>query len=366
MEEEDAIFEIGEHDPESLSEYDSTMELRTIAQIKRGRLDLDKRYVFLCPTSLAKHFAHIPPQTKDLALLVFKSSREWFFRDPADILKSRSAARVDNGATKEKKKVLQRNSPENQTNLLRAHSNQNQFPREFMQWVVQKELDKCVFWFKPEKDLQKLSRFFEEQLDPVTAHPYKPLLLDPWWWRIRFSMNCARYVGSPVTVVSSISMCSVAGIDHWDFDTHALQELIYQSNPSLEPLIKWPHAPSMRYVPHHSHAQKHNEAYKGYINQDLPVLESYSSVPAGVKSLTDKSRISAWPEVPSTRLDNLHHHWQVEDSAQARRTLASFVSRPASRPMTSLKLAGHTSVFDSSSARSPLTRGQNAGSMSAR
>merc|ERR1712113_579167 len=125
---------------------------------------------------------------------------------------------------------------------------QSEFSREFMQWVLTKEKEGCVFWYKPEKDLRKLSLFFEEKIDPVNELPYRPLLLDPQWWRVRFIRTSARYLANPSLVVANISG-NAHQSDRRDIDLPALQELIYQSNPTLEPIIKWPHAPSMRFLP---------------------------------------------------------------------------------------------------------------------
>merc|ERR1719272_1702704 len=58
-----------------------------------------------------------------------------------------------------------------------------------------------------------------------------------------------------------------------DLDVPALQELLYQSNPTLEPIAKWPHAPSMRYTPKtvppvQTDYVGKETTYKGYLDHD--------------------------------------------------------------------------------------------------
>lgn len=291
---------------------------RTINQIKRSRIDLERRYVFLCPTSLSKHFEVLPGLAKDSALLVFKCSREWLFRDPAEIRRGRAVSRIDCGVPRNARKKSAV-APKGALSAAACHS---EFSRDFLAWVVTKENEGCVFWFKPEKDLNKLSKFFEEKIDPVSEQPYRPLLLDPQWWRVRFTRTSARYVNNPAVVIANISERSNAGLDKRDVDVPALQELIYQSNPTLEPISKWPHAPSMRFVPKapsgNSDFAGQYKSYRGYIDQDTRA-GSESNFP---RSQRDNARISHWPQVPHERLDNLHHSWQTEDAVSHRRDFA--------------------------------------------
>merc|ERR1719221_1195774 len=130
--------------------------------------------------------------------------------------------------------------------------------QEFLQWVLVKEREGCVFWFKPERSLQKLSAFFEEKIDPVSDRPYEPLLLEPHWWKARFQRSRARFIGNPSSVVSALSdgERAVKVTDVQDIAIPTLQELIYQSNPTLEPLARWPHAPSMRFLPREPPSRK--------------------------------------------------------------------------------------------------------------
>jgi len=167
-------------------------------------------------------------------------------------------------------------------------------------------------------------------MDPVTEQPYKPLLLDPHWWRVNFHRATARYCNNPAVIAANISERSNAGIDKRDVALHVLQELIYQSNNMLEPIVKWPYAPSMRFLPK---APPSSEDFvvqyascKGYID--------HGTSPRQLDSVTraqEQTRIDQWPPVPRERLDDLHHHWHWDD-VLARRTLPNLASASTAPP----------------------------------
>lgn len=298
---------------------------RTLSQIKRSRIDLSRRYVFLCPTSLCKHFDAIPQQGKDSALLVFRCSRDRLFVDRAAVRKRLNEPRLDSGMAKKKSSRARSASPKAKGTIRALTATASEFSQEFLQWVLSKEKEGRVFWFKPDRDVQRLSTFFTQLTDPTTGQPYKPLLLDPQWWRVRFSRATARYVGNPATVISNISEKSMPIPESRDLDIPALQELIYQSNPSLEPIAWWPHAPSMRFLPKSGPKRRDyrqtGSHYRGYIDQDSTRMGLDSHLMTGAKGNAANTRISCWPEQPGPlhRLDNLHHMWQHEDSISARR-----------------------------------------------
>jgi hypothetical protein len=60
-------------------------DAKTLSQMRRSRIDLTRRYVFLCPTQLSKHFEVLPLQAKESALLVFRCSRNFLFKDPPSV-----------------------------------------------------------------------------------------------------------------------------------------------------------------------------------------------------------------------------------------------------------------------------------------
>ncbi|CAJ1403888.1 unnamed protein product [Effrenium voratum] len=285
--------------PGDMEELTGSMfeDARTLSQMKRSRIDLNRRYVFLCPTALSKHFEALPLPAKEAALLVFRCNRNFVFKDPPAVRKSRLQAKVECGNSA-------KHTAPAKPGLAALYK--SEFSDEFLQWVLSKEKEGCVFWFKPERDLEKLSSFFEEKIDPMDEMPYRPLLLDAMWWRIRFDRTSARYVGNPRGILGAIAAFHMSSRQERDIDLPSLQELIFQSNPTLEPVVKWPHAPSMRFLP----SKVDDMEYKGYI-------ESNPRRP-GLKGESVLERIQRWPDRPRARLDNLHHHWQVQELSRSR------------------------------------------------
>jgi len=301
---------------------------RTVSEIKRSRILLDRRYVFLCPTSLSKHFNVVPKQAKDAALLVFKCSRDWLFKDSKESRK-RAQSRVECGITSlQVKKAAVASRPKSSSS--RAAAYHSEFSKEFMQWVLAKENDGCIYWWKPEKDFMKLSKFFEEHIDPLSEQPYRPLLLDPHWWRVIFSRANARFCNNPAVVCANISERSNAGIDKRDVAIHVLQELIHQSNPTLEPVAKWPYAPSMRFLPRAPPSTRdfvgQYASFKGYIDRGTATRTTES------RTREEETRISQWPVVPRERLDDLHHSWQMDDALSRTLPNLSGSSPPKTAP----------------------------------
>jgi len=300
---------------------------RTISQIKRSRIDLDRRYVFLCPSHLSKHFDVLPHQAKDSALLVFRCSRSWVFQDAPRVRNARTKSRVQcwTGVRMPKVNNKNRDSSPSKSRMMGVCLYQSEFSKEFLQWVQTKEKEGCVFWYKPDRDLKKLSEFFEEKIDPMNEQPYRPLLLDPQWWRVRFMASSAKFCLNPNVVVAALAGAGVtshpaelasAPDNRRDIDIPALQELIYQSNPTLEPVARWPHAPSMRFVPRAPPVDHPTSLRfcKGYIDQD----RSFGVEP-GRFTGQEQSRIERWPQAPKERHDDLHRAWIIEDAASTRR-----------------------------------------------
>eukprot|EP00929_Paragymnodinium_shiwhaense_P081769 TRINITY_DN4287_c0_g2_i1.p1 TRINITY_DN4287_c0_g2~~TRINITY_DN4287_c0_g2_i1.p1 ORF type:complete len:357 (+),score=63.18 TRINITY_DN4287_c0_g2_i1:124-1194(+) len=344
------------HDSDSESDADSpthgavnTMahggeEPRTLSQIKRSRIDLEKRYVFLCPSSLSKNFVVLPHQAKDSALLVFRCARNWVFQDASEQRRERLRSRIDCGLPMRKagKKRTGDLIPSPRESLGALY--RSEFSKEFLHWVLTKEKEGCVFWFKPERDLKKLSDFFQEKIDPVNEQPYKPLLLDPTWWRTRFSRTTAKHLLNPNPVIVSIADNSLVNNDEKrdrrDIDIPVLQELIYQSNPTLEPIAKWPHAPSLRFLPRASPQRNFVQAappgtvvFKGYIDQDLRSIHELGSTARYLSQ--DQCRIHDWPQRGRERLDDLYLTWANEDMMSARSESLARTGLFAMRPATS-------------------------------
>lgn len=299
------------------SDYDEEEEedARTLLQIKRSRIDLERRYVFLCPTSLNKHFEVLPSQAKDSALVVFRCARNWIFPDPPAARRARTSAKVDTNFDKDKAVRRPSSRPGRSAASLRTALYKPQFSQDFLKWLETKEREECVFWYKPDKDLEKLSFFFEEKIDPLSEEPYRPLLLDPSWWRIRFDRRSARFMSNPAKIIENISQRSIAGLALKDreIDPIALQELIWQSNPTLEPIIKWPHAPSMSFLQRTVRAVDMEASQcHGYIDLSLASGLQSGTWQALCAVQNTPQRIGQWPLEPRTRLDALHHFWQVD------------------------------------------------------
>jgi len=293
----------------------------TSSEIKRCRLDPSRRYVFLCPTSLNKHFESLPIQARDHCLMVFRCQRKTVFPDSCEVRRNRTSARVDSG--------LKRSRPCHSLSVEEGNalgnSHYNSFSFEFLRWVGVKEEAGSVFWLKSDKDLTDLSSFFQNQAHPEGGTPYRPLILDPQWWRVHFIRGAARFVPNPSIVVSAISDENL--IKRQNLDVLALQELIYQSNPSFEPVFRWPHAPSMRFLPRPiTEPQDFAEppSYRGYIDHDKTV--SGRPFPASVR---EQPRIACWPDLTQDRLDDLYHRWKTEEANCARRKTFSFTGRSA-------------------------------------
>mmetsp|Transcript_46937 Transcript_46937/g.109738 ORF Transcript_46937/g.109738 Transcript_46937/m.109738 type:complete len:318 (+) Transcript_46937:48-1001(+) len=284
-------------------------EAKTMSQMKRSRIDLTRRYVFLCPTALSKHFQALPLAAKESSLLVFRCARSFVFKDPPSVRRTRLQARVETNIG-DGKKGKPSSAPKSGLSALYR----SEFSDDFLQFVLAKEKEGCVFWYKPDQDLEKMSSFFEQKVDPLDEQPYRPLLLDAMWWRVRFDRTSARYVGNPRGILGAIAAFHHGLGRERDLDLPSLQELIFQSNPTLEPVVKWPHAPSMRFLPARVEDTPQTQ-YKGYIEAnprrtDLPgqsVLE----------------RLQKWPDRPRARLDNLHHHWQAQEMSMSRQNVFS-------------------------------------------
>jgi hypothetical protein len=193
---------------------------------------------------------------------------------------------------------------------------QSDYSKDFLQWVFTKEKEGCVFWYKPARDLQMMSHFFEEKIDPVNEQPYRPLLLDPQWWRVRFDRMNSRYVATASSVASAISHRHNFDAHGSDLDIPVLQELIYQSNPTLEPVAKWPHAPSMRYLP-----RSLNSSGGSRLSGDQ---ERDDMLP---RALDRHTRISIWPSTCGDRRDHLHYAWQVEEGVSSRKKALAMYGR---------------------------------------
>ena len=83
-------------------------------------------------------------------------------------------------------------------------------------------------------DYGKASAWLASLVDPATGAPYKPLTLDPAWWRLEF--RGGRFV--PRTGWASV----VRNVE-WGHHSYAeVCELVAQSNATLQPVLVYkPH-----------------------------------------------------------------------------------------------------------------------------
>lgn len=105
--------------------------------------------------------------------------------------------------------------------------------------ILEKEQREEVFFLKPpgfryNGDLfhgdpgafPAASAWLQRLTDPFTGKPFAPLLLDPQWWRDSFKASDAKYTRDVRTIIRNFE-CGA-------HDYNPVQELLHQSNPTLE------------------------------------------------------------------------------------------------------------------------------------
>lgn len=271
----------------------------TLMQAKTSRADLVKRYAFVCPMSLNKTFEFIPPEVRESCLLIFRCGRGHLFPTHTD-QHSKVLPRVDcaYGVKYELEETLEKQHKPWLASGLHP---------EVASWILSKERQGHVFWFKPDCDLKKLSAFIESFIDPITNWKYEPLQLDPKWWRIRFMPTSSKYVHNPKVICGNIAQ--VKDKIH-DLDLAVLQEIMYQSNQTLEPCTKWPYALSMRFTPKFTTGSPEH-------NHVLDALPAPGST-VGIKLMEEVTRVNQWPGPVRVRFDDTHLRWQLEESVTVR------------------------------------------------
>jgi hypothetical protein len=111
--------------------------------------------------------------------------------------------------------------------------------------ILRKEEDGLVFWLKPDGLVydgglysgdpgaySRASKWLQGLQDPATGAPYRPLLLDPSWWRRGaagggFNPDSAKYTKHAKNIIKNM--------ENGAHDYDPFCELLVQSNPSLTP-----------------------------------------------------------------------------------------------------------------------------------
>eukprot|EP00761_Pharyngomonas_kirbyi_P003949 gb/GECH01003953.1/.p1 GENE.gb/GECH01003953.1/~~gb/GECH01003953.1/.p1 ORF type:complete len:172 (+),score=31.13 gb/GECH01003953.1/:1-516(+) len=165
--------------------------------------DPEGRVVFISATFLSVQFPSVSDSILENAIFVFGSDRRWVF--PAN----------------EEERMLSERQP---TDYL-------SFDSKFLNIILQKEREGLVFWLKPTKNYYLVSQFLQTITDPLTNQPYRPLILDDSWWLTQFDPANIKFA-SPARVVENYK--------RGGHDYAAVMELLYQSNPTMKPILSWP------------------------------------------------------------------------------------------------------------------------------
>ncbi|KAJ0401441.1 hypothetical protein P43SY_001009 [Pythium insidiosum] len=170
------------------------------------------RTVFLSISLLEKTYQAIPRDVLDPAIFIFDADRKWVF---------------------DKHNVLQKQQFDYRYMC---------FEDDFLELLTLKEELGLVFWFRPAKNYEKLSSFLTAIDDPVTERKLNPLILkETKWltlcgvngWEGKVRQDGRRRDTSKVPKFTKSVMRITTNLQSQSFDYLAVQELLYQSNPTL-------------------------------------------------------------------------------------------------------------------------------------
>ncbi|TYZ59749.1 hypothetical protein PybrP1_009824 [[Pythium] brassicae (nom. inval.)] len=170
------------------------------------------RTVFLSITELERTYQVVPRDVLDPALFIFDTERRWVF------------------------------SAHNELQKQSFDYKYMCFETDFLEMLTLKEEAGMVFWFRPQKSYEKLSAFIASFDDPVTKRKFSPLVLKEAKWltlagingwegkvrqdgRKRDASKFPQFTKSIARVLTNIQSQS--------FDYLAVQEILFQSNPTL-------------------------------------------------------------------------------------------------------------------------------------
>jgi hypothetical protein len=179
------------------------------------------RYVFISASSLARQWRQVPEEVLEEALFFFGSKRRWLF--PSD--------------------------PEQVSESMEQPGQYHLMDREFLDIILKKESRGEVIFLKhddlryrtypgpPDTEAyQRVSVALSGETapaDPASGERYRPLLLDPEWWREKGrGWSGFRWEKNPEFVIQNFC--------NGYHDYNEVMELLYQSNPTLRPILSWP------------------------------------------------------------------------------------------------------------------------------
>ena len=151
--------------------------------------------VFISASYLVKEYNDFPPEVMATSIFFFGSKRSWVF--PANEEEVKDSKRQPT-------KYLD-------------------FPEPFKAIILEKEQNGLVYWLKPKCDFNDVSRFF-------TQLGFNPLQLDKTWWKTKFDKKTAKFTHNVDRIIVNYS-CG-------EHDYNPVMELLYQSDPRLQPMLK--------------------------------------------------------------------------------------------------------------------------------
>jgi len=169
----------------------------------------EKRVIFISATYLSQEYQKVPPKTLASSLFFFGSKRSWIFPS---------------------------NERERSESKLQP-TDYDSFETKFLELIQEKEKIGYVYWLKPEQNYEKVSAWLTTIDDPITGSKYKPLILDEKWWLTEKDgfISKQAYQYTKATAVAGRRI--VTNYKTGDHDYSATLELLYQSNPTLIPVL---------------------------------------------------------------------------------------------------------------------------------
>jgi hypothetical protein len=178
-------------------------QFEKINQFVRQKYE-NSRACFISLVGFERTWKNVPKVVLDNCLVIVNAKREWvFFKKETSNREYRKQKRYEG------------------------------FEEEFRECLRTKEEQRKLYWFKDKPKFTALSNFLTRQTNTKTGERYKALHLKEFWWAQSWggSSNPARFTKSKEKVVSNYKSGS--------FDENSVAELLYQSNPNIEPIVEY-------------------------------------------------------------------------------------------------------------------------------